>query len=289
MIDSPGIVIHAELALEWHIQGPLAARVEQILSQLRARLVERGISVPPIRIRVESAPGEHLGLGVGTQLSLAVAQAVLNLAGAPDLQIEELARLTGRGRRSGIGLHGFQLGGLIVDGGRRPGTDIPPLVARTAFPEDWSILIIQPRGLRGLHGTDENRAFADLPPIAKADTDPLCRLVLLEMLPAVVERDLGAFGCALEKLQARVGAAFAPAQGGIYSAPQAFAIVEELKSLGFEGVGQSSWGPTLYAFTESKGVNSSLAVERIFGLGLDPSAVFWTKAANHGAITCKDG
>ena len=60
-------------------------------------------------------------------------------------------------------------------------------------------------------------------------TDSLCRLVLLEILPAVFEHDLRAFGAALEELQAKVGSCFAPAQGGIYATPQAAAIVDELK------------------------------------------------------------
>ena len=74
--------------------------------------------------------------------------------------------------------------------------------------------------------------------------------MLIEILPAVLEHDLEAFGAALGELQERVGAAFAPAQGGIYATPQAALIVNELKSLGFVGTGQSSWGPTIYAFSE---------------------------------------
>ena len=109
---------------------------------------------------------------------------------------------------------------------------------------------MQPPGERGLHGPDEVRAFAKLPPIAERVTDRLCRLVLLEILPAVIERDLPAFGAPSSELQAHVGACFAPAQGGIYTSPQAAAIVDELQRVGFVGVGQSSWGPTLYAFSD---------------------------------------
>ena len=86
---------------------------------------------------------------------------------------------------------------MIVDGGRRNEADIPPLLARLPFPEDWSILIVRPPGESGLHGPDEHRAFANLPPITQDVTDSLCRLVLLEILPAVIERDLAAFGAAL--------------------------------------------------------------------------------------------
>ena len=205
MIDPPGIELIAEPATAWIAEGPLAVRVQSLLGQLRERIAETGATLPPVRIRVVSAPPEHVGFGVGTQLCLAVARAVFKLAGVAEPAIDELARLTGRGHRSGIGLYGFQHGGLIIDGGGTQETGIPPLLARVPFPENWSILIVQPPGPSGLHGQAEVRAFADLPPIARDITDTLCRLVLLEMLPAVIEHDLPAFGAGLTELQARVG------------------------------------------------------------------------------------
>ena len=111
-------------------------------------MLESGCTLPPARISVQSAPEEHVGLGVGTQLSLAVARAVLELAGLPDPGPAELARLTGRGARSGIGLHGFQHGGLIVDGGRKREGAVPPLLARASFPDDWQILDRAASGIR---------------------------------------------------------------------------------------------------------------------------------------------
>ena len=70
-----------------------------------------------------------------------------------------------------------------------------------------------------------------------------------------MENDLHAFGAALTELQQNVGSAFAPMQGGVYATPQSESIIAELTSLGLVGAGQSSWGPTLYAFgslTESE-------------------------------------
>ena len=194
MIDSPGLDLVVEPASSWIVEGPRASRIEQLIAHLRVTMAEAGMTVRPAHIRVESVPPEHIGLGVGTQLCLAVARAVSRVAGKTDVSVEQLARWTGRGRRSGIGLHGFEHGGLIVDGGRRNEADIPPLLARVPFPEAWSILIVRPPGESGLHGPEENRAFANLPPITRDVTDSLCRLVLLEILPAVIERDLEAFG-----------------------------------------------------------------------------------------------
>src|SRR5437763_1551499 len=81
-----------------------------------------------------------------------------------------------------------------------------------------------PRAPPGLHGPDEARAFAQLPPIPEPITDRLCRLVLLDLLPAVVEADLERFGAALVEIQHRVGQGFAPAQGGLFAHPRLEAI-----------------------------------------------------------------
>jgi beta-RFAP synthase len=285
MVDEPAIDLLAEPGPSPSAHGPLADRVRQILDQLRDRSADLGFRAPSVSIRTIQAPPEHIGLGVGTQLSLAVAEAVARLAGETDLSTEQLAQLTGRGARSGIGLHGFRHGGFIVDGGRKAADrGAPPLLARLHFPEDWSIVILQPPGERGLHGVVEIRAFAALPPTSEAVTDRLCRITLLGILPAIVERDLTAFGAALEELQAHVGASFAPAQGGSFSAPRASEIIEELHRAGFVGCGQSSWGPTLYGFTDRpRGEVRERADHLRQRLELGPSAVIVTGAANRGA------
>jgi beta-ribofuranosylaminobenzene 5'-phosphate synthase len=284
MIDAPGIELHVEPANSWKIAGSHAPRVVQLVGELEARLRAARISLRPAHIHVESAPPEHVGLGVGTQLCLAVARALFLLSDVPDTSVDEVARWTGRGRRSGIGLHGFEHGGLIVDGGSRNEADIPPLLARLSFPEAWSILVVRPPGESGLHGPDESRAFANLPPISQEVTDSLCRLVLLEILPAVIENDLAAFGAALGELQARVGDCFAPAQGGTFASAQATQIARALRDAGFAGVGQSSWGPTLYAFSSLSEPEIKALAERLSErFSLDPGSVFVTRAANHGA------
>jgi beta-RFAP synthase len=284
MIESPPIELTVEPADTEVIRGPLAGRAERILGTLRDRLTEQGLRLPPLSIRINHAPPEHVGLGVGTQLSLALATAVLRLAGEPAPSVDVLAQLTSRGRRSGIGLHGFRHGGLIVDGGRKEEAGIPPLVARLAFPDLWSVLVVEPPGSHGLHGHDEVRAFAGLVPPSQRLTERLCRIVLLHVLPAVAEGDLAGFGAALEELQADVGARFAPAQGGPFNSPRAAKIIGELHQAGFVGCGQSSWGPTLYAFSDRPRAEVALLAESLRGrLALEPSALIVTGAADRGA------
>jgi beta-ribofuranosylaminobenzene 5'-phosphate synthase len=284
MIDSPGLELTVERATTQFVQGPLSDRVARILEVLRERMPVPGMHARPVAIRVLQAPPEHVGLGVGTQLSLAIATAVMKLADMPDPSVEQLARLTGRGHRSGIGLHGFRHGGFLVDGGRKGEGSVPPLLTRLHFPDEWSVLVVQPPGRHGLHGRDEVRAFSELPPIAESLTDRLCRMVMLGILPAIVERDLAAFGAALEEVQAHVGASFAPAQGAPYSSPRAAEIVGELHKAGFTGCGQSSWGPTLYAFSDRPRDEVARQAVRVRGrLGLEDRAALVTHAADQGA------
>jgi beta-RFAP synthase len=290
MIQAPDIALRAEPADSWAITGSLASRVQRIVASLETRLLESGIRARPAHIHVLRAPPEHTGLGVGTQLSLAVARAVLRLSGAAEPAAEDLALFTGRGLRSGIGLHGFQRGGLIVDGGRKSESRLPPLLVRIPFPEDWPILVVQPSGVRGLHGCDECRAFSELPPTDERVTDRLCRIVLLDLLPAVLEHDLPSFGAAISELQAHVGSLFAPAQGGIYATPHTATIVEELRRAGFVGIGQSSWGPTLYAFSQQPLDDVTVLADRLSRrwTGGDVSLLV-TTANNQGATLAVDG
>lgn len=284
MLEKPGIAMTVEPADRLEVRGPLSGRVLRVLGLLGDRVGAQAIPIPPVSIRMLEAPPEHVGLGVGTQLSLAVATAVVRMAGAPMPSVEALARLTGRGLRSGIGLHGFRRGGLLVDGGRVADGEAPPLVARLDFPDEWSVVVVQPPGRHGLSGTAEVRAFADLPPISERMTERLCRIVLLGILPSVAERDLAGFGAALEELQARVGESFAPAQGGPYSSPRADEVIRELHGAGFVGCGQSSWGPTLYGFSDRPRPEVERLAASLRGrLGLEPAALIVTGASNRGA------
>jgi beta-RFAP synthase len=282
MIDRPGLEIVAEPAEDWAAEGPLAERALAIAREVAASLGERGRTARPASLRIVQAPPEHVGLGSGTQLSLAVARIVSELAGCAAAPIAEL---TGRGRRSGVGLHGFAQGGLIVDGGRRGPEGLPPLLVRMEFPTEWHALIVIPPGQPGLHGSSELEAFARLPSVPDAVTDRLCRLVLLGLLPAVAERDLTAFGAALTAVQLHVGRLFAPAQGGrLYASPEAEAILAHLRSEGLAGCGQSSWGPALYAFDASGPERRAEILRRVrerFHLG--PDRVFWAAGSHAGA------
>ncbi len=198
-------------------------------------------------LHVETAMPAHAGLGSGTQLALAVAAAARRLHGLPPDPRAD-ARHLGRGLRSGIGIALFEVGGLVLDGGRAAAAAPPPLLARIALPEDWRVLLLLDPARAGLAGAAEREAFAALAPMPEQTAGELCRLALMQALPAAAEGDLATFGTAISRIQQHIGAYFAPAQGGDFASPRVAAALERLAALGAHGLGQSSWGPTGFAF-----------------------------------------
>lgn len=244
MVDAPGVTVHAQTSADWLAVGPLAERVSQIITQLRQRWPQ---PLPACRVTVEHAPEPHTGLGVGTQLSLAVAAAVLHAAGARVPPAVELARLVQRGERSAVGVHGFACGGLIVDAGKTNADALGTLAVRQALPGEWRVVLLTPSGPRW-HGDSERRVFGQAhlaTPLAITNT--MCRLIVCDLLPALAEADCEATGQALFAYNQLAGRAFAPVQGGTYASPAIAEAIAQLRGLGVAGVGQSSWGPTVFA------------------------------------------
>jgi beta-RFAP synthase len=246
MLEQPGVAVTMEPADRWSAAGPLAARALAYAQRASAALqLER-----PSHVYVERSPAEHVGLGSGTQLGLAIARGVAIIGGRGAMDSVELAGCIGRGRRSALGIHGFAHGGFLVEGGKPAADRVAPLVARVDFPSQWQVLLVIPRDLHGAHGDRELAAFQDLGR-SKPDlhrTEALCRLVVLGILPALAEADLEGFGAALYDFNRRAGEMFQPWQGGIYAHPRIAQLVTAIRSIGrARGVGQSSWGPTVFA------------------------------------------
>ncbi|MFN0198155.1 MAG: hypothetical protein ACKVT0_15520 [Planctomycetaceae bacterium] len=97
----------------------------------------------------------------------------------------------------------------------------------------------------GAPGRDEQNAFSALPQMPLALTEQLCRLVLLEIVPAVQEADAVRFGEALTEYGRAVGNYFSPIQGGAFADPQMSQLADDLHGEGVTGIAQSSWGPTI--------------------------------------------
>jgi beta-RFAP synthase len=130
---------------------------------------------------------------------------------------------------------------------------VAPLIGRYRLPETWRCVVAIPTGSPGLSGDAEAAAFARLPLPAEGEAERVSHLVLMQLLPALVQRDIGSFGAALSEIQRITGAWFAAQQGGIFAPGPGETLVRKLAEWGAAGVGQSSWGPAVYGLVDGDG------------------------------------
>lgn len=275
-LEAPQTHLILRRAAQAGVDGPETARAARYLAIVTGSL---GIAQAHA-LRIETAMPAHAGLGSGTQLALAVASAVRRLHGLPQDLRADAARL-GRGARSGIGIALFAEGGLVLDGGRGASDLPPPLLARLEVPRDWRVLLLLDPTREGLAGHAERTAFAALPPMRAELAAELCRLVLMQALPAAAEADLPGFGAAITHVQQVVGDYFAPAQGARFTSPRVAAALDRLAALGAHGLGQSSWGPSGFALAPDPDAAEWLR-QRLLAAGGAPEVLI-CRARNRGA------
>ena len=252
-LSRPAAVVEASSSDDVTAEGPDAERALAV-----ARRSREALGLPGgVHLRVVEAIPPHVGLGSGTKLALAVTAALAGLAGQTP-EPERIARAAGRGARSAVGLWTFVLGGLVVEGGRRPGVDrLAPLLARHAMPDEWRCVLVIPHAEPGLSGRAEEEAFGELRPEPERAA-LIAQLVLTSLLPGLAEGDLAEFGAALTRVQRLVGESFASVQGGVFH-PCAGDLVDALLRLGAAGAGQSSWGPAVYGIVGDEQAGGALA------------------------------
>lgn len=216
----------------------------------------------PLQLRLLHVLPAHAGFGSGTQLALAIGRAFAQWhgLGTPTAQ---LAQWLGRGLRSGIGIAGFDQGGLLVDGG--PGRDgaPAPVLARLPLPAAWRVLVVQDHAQRGLSGSEERHAIATLAPLPQALAADICHQVLMRVLPGAASAEFAPFAAGVTRIQRIMGEHFAPAQAGsAYTSVAVGQLIEWIAAFTRSpdatdggigaGTGQSSWGPTGFAILPSQ-------------------------------------
>jgi len=254
-VASPTLLVSAVRADTLGARGEDAGRAQEFARAFLAHHNLRGGA----HVHVHRMLPAHVGLGSGTQLALAVARALADLYGVAN-DARSLARAVGRGRRSAIGTWTFDGGGLIVEGGRRAGSDAcGPLIARVPIPSSWRCVVAIPEGRAGISGAGEAEAFARLPKPPARDVERVAHIVLMSLLPSLADADLDGFGRALSEVQEITGHWFAPVQGGTFAPGPSADLVRRLREWGASGVGQSSWGPTVYGIVEDDDAARRLA------------------------------
>ncbi|RXA18992.1 beta-ribofuranosylaminobenzene 5'-phosphate synthase [Methanosarcina sp. MSH10X1] len=282
-LSSPNIKITAEEADGVSIEG-LQDFTDRMKRAAEALLPEgKGI-----RINVQEVYPAHVGFGSGTQSSLAAAAAVNELY---DLgkSVRELALAVKRGGTSGIGVTAFEEGGFIVDGGHRfkdkggfmpsAASRVPPgpVLFREDFP-DWDMVVAIPNE-KGMHDQEEIDTFKKFCPLPIEEVREICHVVLMQMMPAVIEKDIESFGAAVNHVQ-NVG--FNKRESLIW--PEFVKNIASFMRSQSYGAGVSSFGPVVYSFVDNKSEGRHLQVE--VQKMLDESVggtVILTRAKNRGA------
>lgn len=282
MVEAPGLELSVGPAASFCTSGPLAERAVRYAESLR----KHGWfdALPACRVDVRCAPRQHVGLGSGTQLALAVAAGLNAFVGGPARATADLALAVGRGERSAIGSHGFARGGFLIEEGKAAGEAIAPLATRAALPAEWRFVLVCPAGEEGLSGDAERRAFERLPSVPVDATERLWHHAWHDLLPAALAGDARTFGEALFCFGHEAGLCFATRQHGAYASPRVAALVERLRAWGIAGVVQSSWGPTVAALT-SDAAEAEALVERLRrDADLGELDVVVTAPNNEGAV-----
>ncbi|RLM44475.1 GHMP kinase [Haloarcula sp. Atlit-47R] len=251
-LDEPRLTVEASRAE--------TVRCDDAATEPYVRRVVDALDVPGAAVAVDERFPRHVGLGSGTQLSLATLIAVVR-AYDRTADARTYAPQLGRGGRSGVGVAAFESGGFVVDGGHpterftaeppaEGDWDVPPVLARHDVPAHWRFVIVVPDTDPGQSGSAEDQSMRQA--VERADpgiADEISTLLTRRVLPAIATRDHSDFGQAAARLGRLNGAWYADEQGGVYR-PPAGELVDSLSSAPvISGAGQSSWGPTVWGLT----------------------------------------
>ena len=271
-LESPGVTIEAEPADRVVCERPpffeYAKRSCDVLG------------VDGVKLEIAETLPRHIGLGSGTQAALATFAAVGHAHGESP-SVREHAPALNRGGRSGVGVGTFESGGLVVDAGHPTERfttappdagewSVPAVIARHELPSSWRFLLVMPDGDAGRSGESEDESMRAV--VENADpavADSIATLLVRRLLPAVSEERLEPFGDAVGAFGRLNGAWYADEQGGVYRPPAGRIIDALADSSAVRGVGQSSWGPTVYGVTDVSTAPEAIQTAESVLSGLD--------------------
>lgn len=296
-IQEPNLILKAETAEdgieiefeETDLNERLMEEYKEKIEKSAKKITEYKDISTGFKFTLKKTYPAHSGLGSGTQISLAVGKIILKLHNH-DMDAVQIAKIVGRGGTSGIGVRAFDHGGFIIDGGHKIGEKpdfLPssaskaspgPLITRYDFPDDWEIILAIPDVPAGASGSKEVNIFQKYSPIPLNEVQKLSHILLMKMMPAVAEKDLDSFGSSINQIQ---NTGFKKIELELQD-PIINEIIKNMRSEGAAGVGMSSFGPTVYAFTDNTTKNIAKAAN---GTMKDVGGkVIVTKAWNKGFI-----
>lgn len=300
--SSPAVLAPTVLAPTVEIERRIQLAQQHALSVFATRYGLAELTSPGA-IEVIDCPPMHSGLGVGTQLGTAVAQltalAVQERSAydqdAHENEVAYLAWLSGRGKRSAIGLHGFLHGGLVRDLGyvaegsthesssRRELTVRPVQTQSVHLPADWMVVLCCSRNSGDVHGKLEDQLIDRAAAQANPNRERMLTLSQ-DALSAAASDDFTAFVLCLDEYMELAARLFAGVQSGRYRDAQTASRVEQMQATGLGGVGQSSWGPTVFGFAPNAERAQAAADYLMHKLDSSIAHIVVTRPKSHGAL-----
>ncbi len=214
--------------------------------------------LPKYHVEVKSRSRAHCGFGSGTQLALAIAEAVCRCLSIRCDPMSIACQMAMRGQRSAVGVHGYFNGGLIFESAEASSA-INSVRRRVELPSQWCVGLFRPNDeVKSVSGEFEKQQFANLLPAGAEARSDLNRIVS-QILKAGEESDFATFASAIHGYNYESGKLFEAVQGGPYNGPAVTNVIKGLIDRGAKGVGQSSWGPGVFAWFESQTDAEALA------------------------------
>jgi beta-ribofuranosylaminobenzene 5'-phosphate synthase len=241
-----------------------AASLEEYERRIDAWLQQISI---PARVELQLGYPFHSGLGSGTQLAclLTIAGSLIGIQPSLEnvgsqwtpvsllcdhINPNRLASMSGRGLRSAIGLQGFLSGGLILDSGYSAHeSDYRSVAVRVCrVPEAWQFVLIRGIDNSSITGRLESEMIRRLAVVPNPHRSRMMQLAQ-QASEFAGNAEFEAFCEAMEEYMNYGGDMFAPVQGGRYNGAVCSQAVALASQLGLRGVGQSSWGPTVFGLS----------------------------------------
>ncbi len=252
-LNSPRFLVEAEVRDRGEIELLGDPAYRDIAMKCASRYLEKACRSCGARIEIKEGYELHIGLGGVTQLCLSIAKSLSASMGLDEDPVE-LARITGRGGTSGIGIYSFKLGGFIVDAGHRyplekssigPSDYItappPPLITRIEIPGNWGFVLARPIGAKRIYGDLEKRVFEEGAGISEHEVWRVSHIVLMGLIPSVRVGDIDVFRKSISMIQ---DAGFKRIEW-LHQDEAVWMVRKILTARGIDH-GLSSMGPTIY-------------------------------------------
>jgi beta-ribofuranosylaminobenzene 5'-phosphate synthase len=294
-VVKPGLRVLATEARSLRIVSDDNSREHSDTIKAFLQRFRRVLKGQPAKIVIENGLPPHSGFGSKTTTLLCIGKAYAALNGRT-VPTEEIAFHAGRAGTSGGSVNLTDRGGFIVDGGHQVAADFaddpkrylvpsrfagagrkPPLLISAPFPS-WPILMIMPAG-EHIHGQPEADFFRTTLPIPLAEARKTAHVVFMNLAPAIMEGDYGAFCAAFNRIT--FDTYFKQKQIEIQNA-NLHRVLGEARRNGIDAIGMSSMGPGCFSFTR----NPARAVGWLKELqGEGTVTDFWfTHAGNQPAV-----